>query len=283
MYVGPTFAISRGPLVRLYVTGRDDFNQSRIGIVDACIEGGEFELLEINPEPVFNLGPAGLFDESGVSYPWLVEHEGETLMYYVGWVAGGRTRFQNYLGLAVSTDGGLSFERHSSVPLLDRTAEEPFGSGSCAVWVENNMWHMIYTSFGTWQPTDNGFRPCYHLKKATSEDGREWYRTGQTLVDFQGSDEHVIGKPMVIQEHGKIKLWYSYRGQSYRIGYAESSDTHNFIRMDDCAGIDVSPKGWDSEMVEYAFVFDHNGSRYMIYNGNGYGLTGLGLAMYQYE
>ncbi|MDH5276133.1 MAG: hypothetical protein OEW88_06890, partial [Gammaproteobacteria bacterium] len=29
----------------------------------------------------------------------------------------------------------------------------------------------------------------------------------------------------------------------------------------------------------YAFIFDHDGKRYMLYNGNGYGRTGFGLAV----
>ena len=32
-------------------------------------------------------------------------------------------------------------------------------------------------------------------------------------------------------------------------------------------------------MVAYACVFDHRGSRYMLYNGNGYGETGIGWAV----
>jgi len=32
-------------------------------------------------------------------------------------------------------------------------------------------------------------------------------------------------------------------------------------------------------MVEYPFVFDHKGGRYMLYNGNGYGRTGFGIAV----
>jgi hypothetical protein len=44
-------------------------------------------------------------------------------------------------------------------------------------------------------------------------------------------------------------------------------------------GIDVSPKGWDSEMICYPFVFNHAGSFYMLYNGNGFGATGFGLAV----
>ena len=32
-------------------------------------------------------------------------------------------------------------------------------------------------------------------------------------------------------------------------------------------------------MIEYPFVFDHKGQRYMLYNGNGNGQTGFGLAV----
>jgi hypothetical protein len=247
--------------------------------VDTRIDDNGVEVMSTHSEPVFDLGEVGLFDESGVSYPWLVEHGERIFMYYVGWVAGGRSGFQNHLGLAVSEDNGLSFERYSRLPLLERTEEEPFGSGSCAVWVAEDGWHMIYTAFEPWQKTKQGLRPCYRLKEAVSENGTDWHRTGRILVDFKNENEHVICKPMVIQESGKTRLWYSYRGNSYRIGYAESSNDHHFVRMDSDAGIDISPTGWDSEMIEYAFIFDHNSIRYMIYNGNSYGLTGLGLAV----
>ena len=74
-------------------------------------------------------------------------------------------------------------------------------------------------------------------------------------------------------------MWYSYRGASYRIGYAESHDGRQWRRLDTRVGIDVSLAGWDSEMIEYPFVFDHKELRYMLYNGNGYGKTGFGLAV----
>ena len=77
-------------------------------------------------------------------------------------------------------------------------------------------------------------------------------------------------------------MWFSYRsgsGEKYRIGYATSENGANWKLDLDNAGITVSATGWDSEMIEYPFVFDHEGSRYMLYNGNGYGRTGFGLAV----
>ena len=40
-------------------------------------------------------------------------------------------------------------------------------------------------------------------------------------------------------------------------------------------------RGGDSEMIEYPFVFDHDGQRFMLYNGNGYGRSGFGVAVWR--
>jgi hypothetical protein len=74
-------------------------------------------------------------------------------------------------------------------------------------------------------------------------------------------------------------MWYAFRGTRYLIGYAESSDGRLWKRMDGEAGIQPSAHGWDSEMIEYPFVFRHGENLYMLYNGNDYGKTGIGLAV----
>jgi hypothetical protein len=277
-HVGPSFVDTGDRMNKLYVTGRDSDNCSHIGIFDLEVAERELKVLMKSERLVFSPGELGTFDESGVSYPWIVHYEGRIFMYYVGWVAGGRTRFQNYTGLAISDDGGATFKRARNVPILDRNHEEPFGSGSCAVWVDHDGWKMIYTSFEPWTSDGPQARPCYRLKEALSDDGISWHRTGRVVIDFAHPEEHIIGKPMVLQDGDVTRLWYSHRGTSYRIGYAESTNGRDFVRMDERVGIDVSPNGWDSEMIEYAYVFDHNGDRFMIYNGNDFGKTGLGYA-----
>ena len=73
-------------------------------------------------------------------------------------------------------------------------------------------------------------------------------------------------------------MWYSFRGEQYRIGYAFSKDGMIWKRKDELAGIDVSPEGWDSEAICYSHVFQYGKKLYMLYNGNVYGKEGLGIA-----
>ena len=72
--------------------------------------------------------------------------------------------------------------------------------------------------------------------------------------------------------------WLIIAGEKYRIGHAKTSDGKQWQLSLDDTGIAVSEEDWDSEMIEYPFVFDHVEQRNMLYNGNGYGKSGFGLA-----
>lgn len=279
-YAGPSFVRILNDQVLVYVSGRDVHNISRVGIVEVALDQENYKIIKVEPKPCLEIGQLGLFDENGASYPWLVENNGQIFMYYVGWVNGGRSRFQNYTGLAVSNDNGFTFERIKNTPILDRTDEEPFGSGSCCVFQEGEGWIMYYTAFEPWVEKTKNNRPTYNVKKAYSKDGINWERKQEVVVDFKNEEEYVIGKPMLMRDSDCYKLWVCCRGESYRIGYAESYDQgKTYVRKDEKVGIDVSPTGWDSQSIEYAYVFDYKRNRYMIYNGNDFGKTGVGLAI----
>lgn len=87
----------------------------------------------------------------------------------------------------------------------------------------------------------------------------------------------------MLKDTNGYRLWFSSRGESYRIRYAESDDGLVWRRVGDRAGIDVSAEGWDSEMIEYPCVFEHRGRSYLLYCGNGYGRTGFGIAVGEAE
>jgi hypothetical protein len=237
------------------------------------------EILCWSEKPVLGVGELGTFDESGAMGDWIVAQEGNFFLYYTGWNLGVTVPFRNAIGLAVSEDGGHNFVRYSKGPILDRNIHDPcFVSNSC-ILVDKEKWRMWYLSCDQWKIEGDIPKHYYHLKYAESDDGIQWERNGIVCIDFRSQDEYAISRPSVLKNGGKYKMWYSYRGRSYRIGYAESDNGIEWVRKDEEVGIDVSESGWDSEMIEYPYIFDHEGQRYMLYNGNGYGRTGIGLAV----
>jgi hypothetical protein len=144
----------------------------------------------------------------------------------------------------------------------------------------NGNFDMWYGSTITW---DAGNGEMLHvMNHAASGDGHRWLRDG-LAVPYRLGTAQAFSRPSVIgNPHEGYHMWFSYRsgsGEKYRIGYAYSRNGKLWDLRLHAAGIDVSPSGWDSEMIEYPFVFDHKGSRYMLYNGNGNGQTGFGAAV----
>jgi hypothetical protein len=262
---------------RLLLSSRDAQGRSHIGCVELSLDQPG-EILTIGQRPLLSPGALGTFDDSGVTSSCVVERGDHTYLYYTGWSLGVSVPFYLNIGLALSVDGGRSFERVSQAPLLGCSAVDPYLTASPWILVENGTWRMWYVSGTGWSAAPGGARHHYHIKYAESTDGFDWTRRGVVCIDYQSADEHAFGRPCVLHDAGRYRMWYPYRGERYRIGYAESDDGIRWQRLDQKDGLDVSEAGWDSEMVAYPLVLRHRGRLSMLYNGNGYGRSGVGLA-----
>jgi hypothetical protein len=262
--------------VRIYFSTRDEASRSRIASVDVDLSSNNER--QYRPDPVVDLGPLGAFDDSGVTTACLVRVGDRRYLYYSGWTTGVTVPFYFYIGGAVSEDEGCSWSRISPAPLLDRDSIDPYLTASPAVLVENGIWRMWYVSGTGWSVQDGRPQHRYHLKYAESSDGVNWRRTGRVGIDFHDKAEYAIARPSVIKDSDRYRMWFCARGTSYRIFYAESADGFTWERHDDPV-IEASSDGWDAQMQAYPLVFDHSGRRHMLYNGNGYGATGIGHAV----
>jgi hypothetical protein len=229
-------------------------------------------------DPVLTPGALGAFDDSGTMGSCLVQHEDLELLYYIGWSRGVTVPFATYIGLAVSEDGGQRFERVSRAPVVGRTEADPFLATAPWVLVEEGRWRMWYASGVRWEATELGPKHFYRIVYAESDDGVSWDPTGHVCIDFRDDSEYAITRPCVIRDRDRYRMWFSHRGAAYRIGYAESRDGIHWDRDGARAGLRAGKADWESASVEYGCVFDHDGKRWMVYNGNGYGATGVGLA-----
>jgi hypothetical protein len=267
-----------GDRYRVYFSSRDKAGRAQVGYFEIKLSAAR-KVLRLSETPAIALGPLGSFDDSGITTSWIVNHQGKRYHYYSGWSRGVTVPFYFYIGLALSEDGGKSYEKMSFAPIVERNAIDPYLTASPCVVIENGTWRMWYVSGTGWEMLEDRPRHHYHIKYAESSDGIHWRREGLVCIDYQSPDEYAIARPSVIKDNRLYKMWYSYRGESYRIGYAESTDGIQWTRKDAQSGIDVSASGWDSEMIEYPYVFENEGTHYMLYNGDGYGRTGIGLAV----
>jgi len=273
--------------IRVYFTGRDLSGRSRISFVDLNREDPT-NILYVHDRPLLDIGKLGTFDDSGTLGTFAVREGKEIYLYYNGYNVRVTVPWSNAIGLAVSRDNGMTFERAFEGPIADRTMAEPYFAITPCILHDNDLWHIWYTSGTGWTVVGERPEPLYVIKYASSTDGIVWKRDNITCI-HPYSPEEANARAAVVKDGDRYKMWFIYRGSkdfrdgmdSYRIGYAEADDPVHWTRDDARSGIDLSPDGWDSKMQAYPAVVTVDESRYLFYNGNGFGAAGFGCAVWE--
>ena len=263
-------------IYRIFYNIRDERNRSHITYLDFDIKTGA--IIQVRSSPLISPGDPGLFDDSGCSLGCVLDQpDGKIYIYYVGWNLGVTVPWMNYIGLAVYDQATDRCEKYAKIPILDRNDTDYLSMSYPYVLHLNGTFHMWYGSNVRWGRNEKDMN--HVIKYAKSDDGIHWDRQGQICIQGDGKKEYAFSRPSVLYEDGIYQMWYAYRGENYRIGYAWSFDGLQWQRRDEEAGIGVSKEGWDCEMVCYPSVFRYEGDVYMLHCGNGYGRTGFGLAI----
>lgn len=266
-----------GDRFRIYFSSRDEHQRSRTFSLVIGLDRPT-EVLELRTEPVLDIGPPGAFDDSGAMLSSITPlDDGTQLFYFVGWNVRTTIPFHNAVGVAVVEDGRI--KKRFRGPVLDRILEEPYFSASVCVLKSHDRFQCWYSSCTAWEQHTHGMRHRYHIKYAESADGLHWRRDGIVAIDYANPSEYAMAQPTVIRDADRYRMWFSCRGDQYRIGYAESADGIGWQRDDEAVGLAPSDGDWDGRALAYPHVFRHRGSLLLLYNGNEYGRTGFGIAV----
>lgn len=272
--------VRTGPdIFRFFFSTRDAEQRSHVGWVDLDIAESPRVLQEAS-EPVLVPGEPGAFDDSGIGLGCLTEADDHLRLYYMGWNLGVGAPWRNAIGLAEARSPFDRFERFSPGPIMDRSPEDPYTlSYPWILRLGADDWRMWYGSNLAPHATRGDMK--HVIKAARSRDGLRWQRDGATVVGFATPDEYAIARPTVVRLGDRLLMCFACRGEHYRIGAACSRDGRDWTRMDVTLGLAPSASGWDSEMTCYPALFWHRDRLWLAYNGNGYGQTGFGLAVWQ--
>lgn len=263
-------------------TCRDARQRSHVFLSYATLSDDRLSLIG-TPKMALAPGEPGYFDCDGVISVCLVRHNDQHYLYYVGWQNLPEGLWICDTGRATLDTVNLTLKKDFPGPVLGRDKTNPLFAAATAFHITDNVWHTWYNSGVKWEKTDQGWHHHYGIHHAQSNNGVDWICDPGLCIPFADEYEYAFGRPSVYYSDGIYFMWFAHRATkdiaTYRIGFASSPDGLQWERNDALAGIDVSAEGWDSEMICYPYVFKHSDRMYMLYNGNGYGKTGFGLAV----
>lgn len=271
-------------IYRIFYCGRDNKNRSSVGYVDIDII--QRKVIYVQNEPVFEHGPADSFYSHGVSIGNCYKVDGSQYILFMGWQIPKSGHWHGNIGrLRLNSDLSLDLDNGNDKPFFACNLIDPISLSYPWVMSDDGAgYHMWYGSTLKWHSVNDEM--IHTINYASSSDGITWDRKG-VAVPYEIGIAQAFSKPTVVYDKKNgYSMWFSYRsgsGEKYRIGHAKSDDSRNWELKLEEIGIKTSQKGWDSEMIEYPFVFDHKGKRYMLYNGNNYGASGFGLAVMENE
>jgi len=276
----PTPLVLRDGTIRVFFSARDRDGRSHLASVDMQVHEGRFTLVSDVSGPLLTPGPRGAFDADGVTVSCVVPDGDRLLAYYLGWTVGVSVPFMNSIGLAIGDSGGETFDRVFQAPVLGRSEANPLTLGYPWVVRTADGWRMWFGSHLAWG--ERSREMTHVIKRATSHDGSHWIALDEISVPLAGASdprEFAVSRPVVLKEPWGWSMWYSKCNPHYHIGYAYSHDLLHWTRADNLIHFGWGPEDWENRERAYPCLFDHEGRRYMLYNGNDYGRTGFGIAM----
>lgn len=217
-------------------------------------------VLRVAERPVLAPGSLGSFDEHGIFPLNVLRHDGRILGYTTGWSRRVSVSVETGIGLAVSRDEGLSFERHGIGPVLSASLREPFLVADGYVRVVDGLFRMWYI-FGTgWLSPESGGAPerVYKIAHAVSRDGIAWTKDeGRQIVPDRLGPDECQALPCVFDIGTRRHMVFCYReafgfrderGRGYRLGHAWSDDLDTWTRDDEALPLTGVQEEWDGEM-----------------------------------
>lgn len=263
---------------------------SRIEYIDVDLNFEE--ILGVSEKKVIELGKLGTFDEHGI-FPISPFIDNDKIYAFTcGWNRRISVPVETGIGLTISNDGGVTFERIGNGPLFASSLLEPFLVGDGFVQKFDGVYHMWYIFGNKWMPQSTGepVARVYKIGHATSSDLINWHKEdGRQVIQDVLQEDECQALPTVIKINEIYHMYFCFREatdfrrnpeRSYKLGYAFSTDLINWQRDDMKGGIHKSETltNWDSEMLCYPHIFKVKEKVFLLYNGNEFGKFGFGVA-----
>lgn len=270
----------------VYFGGRDAANQSRLFVAE--LDPARLEIRTVHQAPALDIGAPGAFDESGVGPGTAIDMGDKIRLYYPGIRLRDDVPYEICIGVAESTDGGKTFQRLQTEPVLCTNPKSPLGATSPTVYRTEDGWEMYYSSFFEWRDVDGKLEPIYDIHRATSPDGFTWTPDDVPTLGLADQSEGGLARAQILQSSsGHLMIatgrgWRDFRGAqagAYRLIFARSEDGVTWTRDQTAVTIEEPSHAphWASEMRCYPWIVSDEDRILVFFNGNNFGRDGFGV------
>ena len=254
-------------IIRMYYSTKIQ-KKSYIRFFDLC----EKTLRQVSKDYLaLKPGPKNTFSCDGVMPSCIVTQEetNEKFLFFTGWSLEKKVPYSHAIGICKIKKNG-KLKNLSSEPILSKSQFDPCLVNSACVWKNKKQkkWLMLYSSGRGW--IDD--YPVYDIRKAechSSSPLGPWIPMDQCVISHNIKDE-------AISRVWKHKNFFYY---SLRTKYSNYSiKKTNMLKKYE---LKLEKNSWDEEMQCYPAIYERLKYKYLFYNGNNYGKTGICVAKWK--
>lgn len=129
--------ILNNKVIIVFLGARDTVGITITTFIDLCIDNPS-KILYVHSKPILDVGKIGAFVDSGASVSSVLRVGDYVYMYCIGGNPSATVHARNSIGLVVSKDNGLTFQRFYDGSVLDRNHFEPYYTGAVDVMLHDN-------------------------------------------------------------------------------------------------------------------------------------------------
>ena len=226
----------------------------------------------------------GTFDDEGVMPSFLFKENNKHYLFYSGWNSRNSVPYHNATGIAEYHLENNSIVRLYDGPIMDRTYNHPYLAVTPCVWKDKEMYNALYISGLAWKKYKNKHEPLYVIKFANSHNLIDWERPIEQFIESRYELECFSNPTVKVNKDGLDILFcsrncYEYRDdpdRGYKLGYA--TFVNGKVTRNDVEWLGHSFVDLDDIMQCYPSFLKFENKDYVVYNGNGFGSTGFGIA-----
>jgi hypothetical protein len=262
-----------GERLRLFFNSRDRLQRSDIYSVEIDKESLRPIMATFRLE--VKAGAGNHFGLHGISLGSHFKYGSQSLLATMGWCIEYGKHWHGVIGRVYLNN--LAHVCHvDSTPWIDLNTDDPISMSYPAVFSDSHELLIWYGSTVTW---DAGNSEMLHILKESTTVGLSSKILSARHLPYVLGSAQAFARPSIIKIMDRLLMAYSFRGaqQRYSIGFVWLDDLNTATHLNGLSGFFPAEESWENEMVEYPFLFVHKEEVYMLYNGNSFGQSGIGI------